>query len=200
MKKIIKTNVPEIFFVALTSTLVGLFISFCPAELAKRCGDDFYATLSVSLPIGILCFISLWIALFYKIVQESKLKKAIIKKYSLIEHEYIEVIVSDSSLFPLESKIIIEAIKAINNGIFNVSIPININDETLTIPFDNITPTSYTLIKIFKKYGGKFYLHFDSDYNIFLSLKDVEDNLLSTTKIHYNTVLSQVLNGFSPIS
>ncbi len=198
MKKIIKTNVQEIFFVALTSTLIGLFISFCPAELAKRCGNDFYTALKTSLPIGILCFICLWIALFYKIMQESKLKKAIIKKYSLKENEYIEVVVLDSSFFPFES-ITAEAIKTMNNGIFDDSIPIIINNEIITIPFDNINPTSYALIKIFKKYGGKFYLHFDSDYNIFLSLKDAEDNLLSTTKVYYNTVLSQILNGFSPI-
>ncbi len=197
MKKIIKTNVLGIFVVVILSILVGLLFSFCPARLvAKTCDGNFYDELKTSIPIGILCVIPFWIVLFYEIIQEAKLKKAIIKKYSLTENEYIEVVTSDYSLFPLESTIIIEAIKAINNGIlFNVSTTININNETLTIPCNTIKPPNCTLIEIFKKCGGKFYLTFDSDYNIFLSLKDTKNNSLSTTKVtHNNATLRQILN------
>ncbi len=182
-----------IFWYAVLTIGSVLFVSFCiPVALSEK--SEPYNILKISLPIGILIFIFLWFEVFYTIKQEDKLKKAIIKKFSLKENEYIEVIVSDFSFFPIESTIIIETIKTINN---NANIPTNINNEAVELPCNALNPPTDALIKIFIEHGGKFYLHFDNDYNIFLSLKDSEGNLLSSTEACYNTALSQMLNGSS---
>lgn len=198
MKKLLKANATNIILMAILSFGISLLIAIVPAALHKS--TNFSETLIISIAVAIIFLIIFWLSVFDIWAEELKIKNAIVKKFSLKENEFTEVLVSDSLFFPFESSILIDAIKLMTNGTFNfIEASIDIENGTLKLPYDNMTPTCYTLIKIFKEFGGKFYLSLDNNHNIFLSLKDKENELLSTTKLISERNFKGVLNGFTSI-
>ena len=198
MKKLLKANATNIILLAILSFGISLFITIVP--VAFNASNNFSETLKISIPVSTIFLILFWITIFYNLAKELKIKKAIVKKFSLKENQFTEVIVFDSLLFPFDSSILIDAIKLMSTGMSNiVSAAIDIENDTLSLPYDNITPACYALVKIFKELGGNFYLSLDNNYNIFLILKDKENELLSTTKLISERNFEGVLNGFSAI-
>lgn len=197
MKKLLKANALNIVLWGVLTFGISLFISIVPAAI--RTSDNFSETLKISIPFAIAFLILFWITAFYILTEKLKTKNAIIKKFSLKESEFTEVIVSDSILFPFESSILIDAIKLISNGTFDIESVINIEEDKLALPYDNITPACYTLVKIFKELEGTFYLFLDDNYDIFLALKSKENELLSITKLNSEKNFEGVLNGFSVV-
>lgn len=197
MKKLLKANATNIILFAVLTFGISLFISIVPAAI--RTSTNFSETLKISIPVAIAFLILFWITGFYILTEVLKTKNAIIKKFSLKENEFTKVIVSDSLLFPFESSILIDAIKLISNGTFDIESVVNLEENNLTLPYDNITPACYTLVKIFKELEGNFYLFLDDNYDIFLALKTKENELLSTTKLNSEKIFKDVLNGFSTV-
>lgn len=197
MKKLLKVNATNIILWALFSLGISLFIVIVP--IAFTVSDNFSDTLKYSIPIAITFSITFWATIFYNLMQDLKIRNAIIKKFSLKENDFTEVLVFDSLLFPFESSILIDAIQFMSDGENEILKFINIEKDTLALPYDNMTPACYTLIKTFKEFGGKFYLSLDNNHNIFLSLKDKENELLSTTKLISERNFEGVLNGFTSI-
>ena len=197
MKKLLKANATNIILFAVLTFGISLFISIVPAAI--RTSTNFSETLKISIPVAIAFLILFWITGFYILTEMLKTRNAIIKKFSLKENEFTKVIVSDSLLFPFESSILIDAIKLISNGTFDIESVVNIEEDNLILPYDNITPACYTLVKIFKELEGNFYLFLDDNYDIFLALKTKENELLSTTKLNSEKIFKDVLNGFSTV-
>ena len=197
MKKLLKANATNIILFAVLTFGISLFISIVPAAI--RTSTNFSETLKISIPVAIAFLILFWITGFYILTEMLKTRNAIIKKFSLKENEFTKVIVSDSLLFPFESSILINAIKLISNGTFDIESVVNIEEDNLILPYDNITPACYTLVKIFKELEGNFYLFLDDNYDIFLALKTKENELLSTTKLNSEKIFKDVLNGFSTV-
>lgn len=198
MKKLLKANATLNILTLILTFGISLLIAIVPVALHSPTNRS--EIMKISIPLAIFFFIGFWLVIFYTLSKELKIKNDIIRKFSLKENEFTPVLVSDSLLFPFESSILVDAIKLMTNGTFNfIEASIDIENGTLALPYDNITPACYTLVKIFKELGGNFYLSLDNNYNIFLVLKDKDNELLSTTKLNSKETFNGVFYGFSII-